>query len=243
MLYDIDWGAFSLIEFFGSKGNQIGSTFKTALDIGSGDGVHTSIMRDFGLEVFQVDKYSAKAEYKEDFLNCQFEKKFDVVFCSHVIEHQRNVGVFLDKIFDSLNDNGLLLISAPKHDAENLIEGHLNCFFTSYFIQHLVHAGFDCRSGKYLSCSGIENAAIVPKAKNFDLAEREGSGYIWTDKHKERCFFPLTNTIVKHNEPFFYNCEVLSSPNAKVININMPLNAKKFGVEICSKRWGIKIAF
>ena len=64
MLYDIDWGAFSLIEFFGSKGNQIGSTFKTALDIGSGDGVHTSIMRDFGLEVFQVDKYSAKAEYK-----------------------------------------------------------------------------------------------------------------------------------------------------------------------------------
>ena len=26
MLYDIDWGAFSLIEFFGSKGNQIGNS-------------------------------------------------------------------------------------------------------------------------------------------------------------------------------------------------------------------------
>ena len=85
-----------------------------------------------------------------------------------MIEHQRNVGLFLDKIFDILSDDGLSLMSAPKHLAERLIEGHLNCFFTTYFVQHLVHAGFDLKLGKYLSCGGIENAAIVSKAENFD---------------------------------------------------------------------------
>ena len=58
----------------------------------------------------------------------EFEQQFDIIYCSHVIEHQRNVGQFLDKIFDLLTDDGLLLISAPKHPPEQLVEGHLNCF-------------------------------------------------------------------------------------------------------------------
>ena len=59
-----------------------------------------------------------------------------------------------------------------------MIEGHLNCFKTPYFIQHLLHAGFNLKDGKYLSCGGIENAAIVPKDLNFDIADREAAGHI-----------------------------------------------------------------
>ena len=161
--YEFEWGAFALIEFLGSCQSLIGEKYKTALDIGSGLGVQTEIMRHAGLNVFQVDKYSETADFQVDFIDHEFKQKFDIIYCSHVIEHQRNVGAFLDKIFDILEDDGLLLISAPKHPAETLIEGHLNCFFTTYFIQHLIHAGFDCKNGKFLSCGGIENAAIVRK--------------------------------------------------------------------------------
>lgn len=241
--YDVDWGVFALIEFIGSKHTQIGREYKTALDIGSGAGKHTAIMRQCGLKVFQVDKYSDEAEYQVDFIKHRFDQKFDIIFCSHVIEHQRNVGAFLDKIFDVMNDNGLLLISAPKHPAENLIEGHLNCFFSTYFVQHLVHAGFDCREGKYLSCAGIENAAIVPKASNFSFSESDEDGYTWTEKHQERCFFPLENQSLKTNDPFFHNCEIFSTSEKNSINASLPTDMKYFGFEIASKRWGLCFSF
>ena len=97
-------------------------------------------MEHAGLNVFQLDKYSSDAEFQQDFLECAFEQQFDIIYCSHVIEHQRNV--------DLLSDNSLLLISAPKHPPEQLVEGHINCFYLPYLIQHLIHAGFDLRAAK-----------------------------------------------------------------------------------------------
>ncbi len=132
--------------------------------------------------------YSNDSEYKVDFIKHNFKQKFDIIFCSHVIEHQRNVGTFLDKIYDIMSDDGLLIITAPKHPADRLVEGHLNCFVTSYFVQHLIHAGFDIKAGKYLSAGGIENTAIVSKSQDFDLSERNENGYIWTDKHHKELF-------------------------------------------------------
>ena len=100
--YNLDWGIFPLIEFISSGAVDIGKKYKSCIDIGSGAGVQTEILRHAGLEVFQLDKYSASAEYQVDFVDHKFDQQFDVVFCSHVIEHQRNVGIFLDKIFDTV---------------------------------------------------------------------------------------------------------------------------------------------
>ena len=60
--YSITWGGLALIEFLVTERNNIGIKFKTCLDIGSGEGVHTAILRHAGLEVFQVDKYSTTSE-------------------------------------------------------------------------------------------------------------------------------------------------------------------------------------
>ena len=62
--YEFDWGIFSLLEFLGSNSNEIGSVYKTALDIGSGAVVQTSVMEHAGLNVFQLDKYSSDAEFQ-----------------------------------------------------------------------------------------------------------------------------------------------------------------------------------
>lgn len=239
--YDIDWGLFALIEFIGAQREEIAKSYRTALDIGSGAGVQTAILRHAGLEVFQVDKYSPTAEFQVDFLKHEFHQKFDIIYCSHVIEHQRNVGGFLDKIYDILADDGLLIISAPKHEPERLIEGHLNCFYTAYFIQHLVHSGFDCSKGKFLSCGQIENAAIVPKATNFCLSERDEVGYMWTSKHQQRCFFELKNNIELNNVVwYFHNCSIFSASNEQKLYMNVPTNQPSLGIDIISSRHGLK---
>lgn len=66
--YDINWGSFALIEFIGAHKKDIGVRFKTAIDIGSGAGLHTEMLRHAGLEVFQLDKYSEAAEIRYNFL-------------------------------------------------------------------------------------------------------------------------------------------------------------------------------
>ena len=231
--YFITWGGFALIEFLVSERNNIGTKFKTCLDIGSGEGVHTSILRHAGLEVFQVDKYSNTAEYKVDFIEHEFDRKFDVIFCSHVIEHQRNVGLFLDKIFDLLSDDGVLIISAPNHSVETLVEGHLNSFLFPLFLQHMIHAGFDCKNGKYLSI--IENSFIVSKARNFDIKERTENGYQWTYQHLERSPIELKSDVVNLGSTL-YNCKCFISGN----KITLPSDYQPYGICITMTRWGLK---
>ena len=228
--YSITWGGLALIEFLVSERNSIGTKFKTCLDIGSGEGVHTSILRHAGLEVFQVDKYSTTSEYKVDFIEHKFDRKFDVVFCSHVIEHQRNVGLFLDKIFDILSDDGVLIISAPKED-HNLIEGHLNSFNVPLFLQQMIHAGFDCKDGKFLST--IENSFIVSKADNFDMSERLENGYQWTEKHQNRSPIELKTSSV---DMLFHNCQHIQPD----LTLKLPKNYWSYGMVINMERWGLK---
>ena len=231
--YFITWGGFALIEFLVTERNNIGTKFKTCLDIGSGEGVHTAILRHAGLEVFQVDKYSNTAEYKVDFIEHEFGRKFDVIFCSHVIEHQRNVGLFLDKIFDLLSDDGVLIISAPNHSVETLVEGHLNSFLFPLFLQHMIHAGFDCKNGKYLSI--IENSFIVSKARNFDIKERTENGYQWTYQHLERSPIELKSDVVNLGSTL-YNCKCFISGN----KITLPSDYQPYGICITMTRWGLK---
>lgn len=229
MLYEITWGGFALIEFLVAERHNIGSKYVTCLDIGCGDGVHGEIMKQAGLKVTGVDKYSDKADFNLDFMSYTRARhmNFDVVFCSHVIEHQRNIGDFLDRIYDVLSDDGVLIISAPNHPAETLIEGHLNSFIFPLFLQHMIHAGFDCKNGKYLSL--IENSFIVSKAKDFELSERQENGYQWTEKHQDRSPVKLTNTSLDNGKAMLYNCNhvlsggVINSPEAFYdMTIKMP---------------------
>ena len=50
MKFEITWGGFALIEFLIAERHNIGSKYKTCLDIGCGDGVHGEIMNHAGLK-------------------------------------------------------------------------------------------------------------------------------------------------------------------------------------------------
>ena len=230
--YSITWGGLALIEFLVSERNNIGKKFKTSLDIGSGEGVHTEIMQHSGLKVTGVDKYSEKADYNMDFMSWSKARQmdFDVVFCSHVIEHQRNVGEFLDRIYDVLSDDGVLIISAPSED-HNLIEGHLNSFNVPLFLQQMIHAGFDCKSGKFLSA--MENSFIVSKAKDYKLDERLENGYQWTEKHQNRSPIELKTSSIDMK---FHNCQHIQPD----LTLKLPKNYWSYGMIINMERWRLK---
>ena len=88
----LDYGGFSLVEYLLSK-NTFKKGFKV-LDIGGALGKHCLIMRAFGLSVDIIDKYEKEAELVGDFNKYNFKTKYDMIYCSHVIEHQRNQGFF-----------------------------------------------------------------------------------------------------------------------------------------------------
>jgi len=237
--YDIDWSFFATVELLETHKNNSGPK-PHLLDIGSGPGVHTNIFRAAGFLVTQIDKYSQHAEIKEGFLNYSFEEQYDYIFCSHVIEHQRNCGLFLDKIRDILKDDGSLIISAPKHDANLMVEGHINSYAFPLFLQQLVLAGFDCKNGKFLSCGGIENSFIVPKALNFRETERDQDAYVWTEAHQERSFVYLKNQHFESNKPFFRNCVAWSVNDQGSMHLQVR-ESNPYGFNLKSSRWGISV--
>ena len=72
------------------------------------------------------------------------------------------------------------------------------------FLQHLIHAGFDCKNGKYLST--YENSFIVSKADNFNLSERLEDGYKWSEEHNLRSMIELKSSMDYQNKSVIYNC-------------------------------------
>ncbi len=84
--------------------------FDSVLDVGCGEGIHSDIFLKAGKKVTAIDYGKSpyfsrmKAEpgfscIVDDFMTHDFgDKKFDCVWCSHVLEHQLNVQDFLTKL-------------------------------------------------------------------------------------------------------------------------------------------------
>ena len=196
-------GIFALLEFLISekKSNKI----KNALFLGGLDVHYKSIIKKFG---FKIDEISEK-KINSMFHLKRFSIKYDVVICNHVIQYQRNTGFFLDKIFDILNEKGVLVISGPKYSSELLIEGQISTCILPVFIQNLIYSGFDCKKGKMMSLGLLENSFIVSKEKRFDRAERNETGFKWSNNHRNRSPFELiAGKTIKNDIWFFNNCEV-----------------------------------
>jgi len=243
----LDWGGFALLEYLLSK-KKFPKKFEV-LDIGGAFGNHSQIMRSFGLSVDLIDKYEDKAEFRGDFNTFNFKKKYDMIFCSHVIEHQRNQGAFLDKIYDILKDEGDLVISGPTHEAEKFVEGHISTTILPVFLQILIYAGFDCKNGKMMSIAGIENSFIVKKAKNFSIDERTETGYKWNQKHQERSpIFLKSGLKVPLIDLRTHNCEVINAhvkyankmDNPKLgVMFNPPKNYKSKNINFLLNMWNL----
>ena len=150
----MDWGVHAILRMLSSY------EFDEVLDIGSGAGEHQRFFELFSKQVYSID-IDKQADYVGDFMEVDFDKQFQAIWCSHVLEHQRNVGLFLDKIYDVLADDGVLAITVPLHQRETMIAGHLTSWSIPLLCYNLVMAGFDCVDADILSI--YELSLIVRK--------------------------------------------------------------------------------
>jgi 2-polyprenyl-3-methyl-5-hydroxy-6-metoxy-1,4-benzoquinol methylase len=119
-------------------------------------------------------------------------RRFDLIWCSHVLEHQRNVGAFLDKVFDDLADGGIFAVTVP-FALSPMIVGHPNIFTPMHVIYHLVLAGFDCTSAR-VKTYDQQISVIVRKQYNGVPRSNVAATHFANDANfvaKLRDFFPV----------------------------------------------------
>lgn len=122
--------------------------FTTVLDIGCGVGTHCELFKSLGKSVTAIDlsgRYSGAIN--KSYIDHQFDRQFDCIWCCHVLEHQHNVQLFLQKIHSELKENGLLAITVPplKHQ---IVGGHVTLWNAGLLLYNLVLAGFNCSDAK-----------------------------------------------------------------------------------------------
>jgi 2-polyprenyl-3-methyl-5-hydroxy-6-metoxy-1,4-benzoquinol methylase len=98
---------------------------KSVLDIACGPGSGLLPFRDSGYEVFGIDISPSRVNFAKRILEADilcgtfesfaFEKRFDVIICSHFLEHTHQPLSVLKKIFNLLSDNGLCYLEVPNH--------------------------------------------------------------------------------------------------------------------------------
>lgn len=155
--FHLPWGLHALLKLLRD------TSFTSVLDVGSGAGEHARLFRLFGKEVITCNLFPP-ADFVGDFLEMQVQGPFDVIWCSHMLEHQRNPGLVLDKMYDLLKEDGHLAICLPHHPPSRLVPGHLSTWSLALACQHLVQAGFDCR--EISAFSSYELSLIVQKKAN-----------------------------------------------------------------------------
>lgn len=144
--------------------------WKTVLDIGSGPGIHLKKFKAAGKTVFSCDKKEGV-----DYFDYKPAQPFDAIWCCHVLEHTRNPGLFLDKMFSDLKENGILAITVPPA-TDHVVSGHLTYWSEMMLLYHLVMAGFDCSrvwieryTHKKPGGGEGRNISVVLKKKSADL--------------------------------------------------------------------------
>lgn len=149
--------------------------FETVLDIGSGAGEHAKVLAHYGKKVTTIDFGTSYYALKQnnipgsikcvtgDFYSMNTDQRFDAIWASHVLEHQPNPGLFIQKCIELTKPNGLICITVPplKH---NIVGGHLTLWNAGLLLYNLVFNGLDCRSASILT-SGSNITVIVKNVK------------------------------------------------------------------------------
>lgn len=128
--------------------------FQTVLDIGRGSGGHARASRAAGKHVTKIDygrSIYAEAHPEEDRIDLivddsmevDFAQKFDSVFVSHVLEHQKNVHAYLLKIHSIIKNDSVLGITVPPMKPQ-IVVGNLSLWNAGLLLYNLVLARFAC---------------------------------------------------------------------------------------------------
>ena len=150
-------------------------SFETVIDIGSGAGDHAKILHkyqkkvtalDFGTSIYAQKKgnnYNEIEHIEVDFFAYEPSHKFDCLWASHVLEHQSNPGLFINKCMQLVKEDGIIAITVPPME-EYVLGGHLTNWNAGLLIYNLVFSGIDCSDCSIMSY-GYNISVIVRNRK------------------------------------------------------------------------------
>jgi hypothetical protein len=131
-----------------------GYRFATMLEIGSAAGSAARAFAFAGKTVHTCEILPVyDADFSGDYLDLQLPAPVDAIWCSHVLEHQRHVGQFLEKMHGDVREDGVLALTVPCALSPLLI-GHCNIFTPMHLIYNLILAGFNCADASVLTYDG-----------------------------------------------------------------------------------------
>lgn len=140
--------------------------FQSVLDIGAGEGIHAAFFRDMGKDVYTCDL--KHGDYVGKYTSVNIPRKFDLIWCSHVLEHQPNVHSFLKKIQMDLNPGGYFVVTVPPLKQE-IVGGHVTLWNAGLLLYNLVLAGFDCSQARVKTYG--YNISVIVKYNLLELPE------------------------------------------------------------------------
>lgn len=177
--------------------------FDTVLDIGSGEGIQKRFFEDLGkrvstcdygfVDAAHCDSIKNNYDYIGNFIDVEINKKFDFVFSSHVLEHQRNVGIFLEKKIHCCEPNGYICTIVPIRKPF-ITGGHCTLWNPGLLLYNFVLCGIDC-SECYLEQRDYDICLVI-KNKKFDIKSHDLT-FDRGDVDKLSQYFPFELT-----EPF-----------------------------------------
>jgi len=145
---------------------------KTVLDVGSGGGFHAQEFRKNGSKVTCIDFgtsiYAENAENEgleviyTDFNTYQSSVKYDLVWASHILEHQRNPGAFIEKLVEACAEDGHVCITVPDPH-RNLWGGHVSLWSPGLLAYHVVLCGVDASDAKFVRGSNEFSIIFKPR--------------------------------------------------------------------------------
>lgn len=123
--------------------------FNTVLDVGCGAGLQTEYFIQKGKECLGIDILNPKTDIpfeKQDIYKLNLNKKYDVIWCHHVIEHLQDPITALSCLKRVTKLNGLGVITVPQIN-NTMSPQHINSYSLPLIIYHLAAAGWDCTNG------------------------------------------------------------------------------------------------
>lgn len=144
----------------------------TVIDVGSGGGYHAKYFKekgaivtciDFGSSIYAKNKVDNGIHVVNiDFNEFKTEQKFGLVWASHVLEHQQNVGNFLDKLIEVCAIDGLICITVPDMH-RRLMGGHLTLWNPGLLAYNIVLRGVDLSDALFVRGSNEFSIIFSPK--------------------------------------------------------------------------------
>lgn len=183
--------------------------FKSVLDIGSGEGRHSDVFHLMGKHVTSID-FGNSIYFKKrkdnhtcitgDYYKYKFDRPFDAIWASHVLEHQPNPNLFLRKIFNDLKEGGVLCITVPplKHE---IVGGHVTLWNAGLLLYQMVLAGFNCSEVSIKSYGYNVSVILIKKSikKYPELSYDSGDIIKLKSYFPERFNEPFNGNILEHN--------------------------------------------